>query len=307
MRNTRRKLRGHKEKRGVYIGGTVADPCIIVDLASQAGLGNQLFIYSAGIVAKNKTGLPICILPSKGNFHSSKNYRSIFKHGTPVEQKNMKSRLNKALNVHNNIAGDPHGKWSNRNLPTNKTRNIAMKGLFYQNYEAIKTAIPEIRAELTEEFKKQYPGFEVTSFKDTTPTATIFIHVRKGDYGPKALPTDYYAHAINIVNGVEKIKTMYVLSDDVPYCKDQIATGAWKPNAEVRWIDNPKDELKTMYLMSMCKGGAIMSASTFSCWGAFLGPDEVADSTIIYPKMWGTGDSSRITFPETVGNRWIAI
>ena len=96
MRNTRRKLRGHKEKRGVYIGGTVADPCIIVDLASQAGLGNQLFIYSAGIVAKNKTGLPICILPSKGNFHSSKNYRSIFKHGTPVEQKNMKSRLNKA-------------------------------------------------------------------------------------------------------------------------------------------------------------------------------------------------------------------
>ena len=307
MRNTRRKSRGHKGRRGIHIGGTTANPCVIVDLASQAGLGNQLFIYSAGIVAKNKTGLPMCILPAKGNFHSSKNYRTIFKHGTPVEQKNMNSRLNRALKVHENIASDPHGKWSNRNLPTNKTRNVAMKGVFYQNYEAIKTAIPAIRAELTDEFKKQYPGFEVTSFKDTSPAATIFMHVRKGDYGPKALPTDYYARAIDIVNGVEKIKTMYILSDDVPYCKDQIANGAWKPNAEVRWMDDPNDELKTMYLMSMCKGGAIMSASTFSCWGAFLGPDEVAESTIIYPKMWGTGDSSRITFPETVGNRWISI
>ena len=62
-----------------------------------------------------------------------------------------------------------------------------------------------------------------------------------------------------------------------------------------------------MYLMSLCKGGAIISNSTFSSWGAILGADEMPDSIIIYPKAWCTGDSSRIHFPVTIGNKWLAI
>jgi len=296
-----------RRKKKIIKGGQPTGPCIIVDLKNNAGLGNQLTIYAAGIVASNKTGLPMCILPVKGNHHSSKNYRTLFKHGRPVEHKNMNTRISKSTRVHQNIAGDPHGKWSNRNLPTNKTHNISMDGVYYQNYESIKSAFPQIRSELAEEFKKQYPDLETEAFKGTSTDVTMFMHVRKGDYGPSSLPTDYYKRAIEIVNGESKIKTLYILSDDVDYCKNEINKKEWKPTAEVRWMDDPKDELKTMYLMSLCKGGAIMSASTFSCWGVYLGADAVQNSIIIYPKKWITGDSKRISFPESIGNKWISI
>ena len=109
----------------------------------------------------------------------------------------------------------------------NKMHNIAMKGVFYQNYQSIKSAIPQVRADLTEEFKKRYPTFEEIAFKNTTRDATMFMHVRKGDYGFMSLPTDYYKRAIDIVNGIPKIKTFYILSDDVPYCKEQVNTKIW--------------------------------------------------------------------------------
>jgi len=307
MGKTRRQTR-RKRTKNSHMGGMVTNSkhCVIIDLASQAGLGNQLFHYAAGIVAMKKTGLPMCILPAKGNFHSAKNYRNtIFKQGSKVENANMKLRINRSIKVHENIADDPHGKWSNRNLPTNKTRNIAMKGVFYQNYESIKSAIPDIRAELAAHFTNQYPNFKESAFENTSPDATLFMHVRKGD--GTVLPTDYFTRAIDIVNTVPKIKTVYILSDETAYCKEQVDKGVWKYTAEVRWIDDPNDELKAMYLMSMCRGGAIISASTFSCWGAFLGADEVADSVIIYPKMWGTGNSKRLSFPEQVDKKWIPI
>lgn len=317
MRYTRRKNtknksknKSKKQKDSVYIGGTADSPCIIVDLASNAGLGNQLFIYSAGLVAKNKTGLPMCILPAKGKFHSATNYRELlFKQGSPVEEADMQSRLNRATKVHENIKNNPHGKWSNKNLPTNKMHNIAMKGVFYQNYESIKSAIPQIRNDLTEVFKNRYPTFEEEAFKGTSRDVTMFMHVRKGDYGDKSLPTEYYQKAIGIINGISKIKTLYIVSDDVNYCKSQVDSKIWTPTAEVRWLnpEDAKDELKTLYLMSMCSGGAILSGSTFSCWGAFLGADGIEDSIIIYPTKWYTGDSKLLSFPEPVGNKWISI
>jgi hypothetical protein len=303
----RRKTKRNNAKGNVYIGGDPSNPCIIVNLAVKAGLGNQLFIYSAGIVASKKIGLPMCILPVVDNFHSSTNYRSLFKQGSPVEIANMQNRLNKATKIHENIQQSAHGRWSKNNLPTNKSRNIAMKGIYYQNYESIKTAIPQVRIDLTEEFKKRYPDLEKTAFKNTTKDKTLFMHVRKGDTTPKSLPSEYYTKAIDIVNGVPTITTIYILSDDIPYCQGELESKRWQPKAEIRWIDDPKDELKTLYLMSMCKGGAIMSSSTYSCWGAFLGPDEVENSVILYPLKWATGNSKNLEFPAQINNKWRAI
>ena len=302
LRKTKKLTRRQKMR-----GGQTSEPCVIVDLRGGIGLGNQLFIYAAGIVAKNKTGLPICLLSNDVNPHSSKDYRNIFKHGIKVDNENMKERMEKSIKLHENIASDPHGVWSPMNFPTNKTRNVSLKGGFYQNYELIKSAIPIIRTELADEFKRLYPDFKENTFKDISPDTTSFMHVRKGDYGTKTLSADYYGRAIDIINKISKIKTLYILSDDVPYCKEQIDKGIWKPTAEVRWIDDQADELKTLYLMSMCKAGAIMSASSFSSWGVFLGADEIDDSTIIYPKIWFTGNSKKLSFPEQVGNKWMPI
>jgi len=307
MRQTRRRARTVRKKRNLYIGGSAGSPCVIVNLTDRAGLGNQLFMYAAGIVAKNKTGLPLCVLPTKGNYHSKTDYRFLFKQGTPVDEGVMGQRISSAVKVHNSIQHDPHGEWSNTHLPTNTSRNILMNGIYYQNYKSIHTALPQMRKDFSEKFAELYPGFKESVFKGTSPDATACMHVRRGDYGSQSLPASYYTAAIHEVNKVRSIKTLYILSDDVEYCKEQIESKVWQPNAEVRWIDDPKDELKALYLMSLCVGGIIMSNSTFSCWGAFLGADRVPDSIIVYPKKWITGNSKRLQFPAQVNKKWMSL
>jgi hypothetical protein len=64
------------------------------------------------------------------------------------------------------------------------------------------------------------------------------------------------------------------------------------------------NELDTLYAMSLCKAGAIISNSTFAAWGAMLGADENASSVITYPAPWlknnGDGDN-QLSFPD----RWV--
>ena len=87
--------------------------------------------------------------------------------------------------------------------------------------------------------------------------------------------------------GVEKI---YLLSDDLEWCKKKFDGLGLIPFEE-------EDELKTLYLMSLCKGGAVISPSTFSAWGAILGPDENKKATIVYPNKWIEGKKNRLDFP----------
>jgi len=53
-------------------------------------------------------------------------------------------------------------------------------------------------------------------------------------------------------------------------------------------------------------GGAIISSSTFSCWGAYLGPNENSDSTIIYPNI-NPWDSSNTPNVNEFPSRWIGL
>ena len=98
---------------------------------------------------------------------------------------------------------------------------------------------------------------------------------------------------------IDKISSIYVLSDDMGWCKEQSFS-----SPKIKWADTDdiqKDELKSFYLMMLCMGGAIISASTFSSWGVMLGADQNPDSTILYPSNWFiTGNSKQLMFPE----RW---
>ena len=54
-----------------------------------------------------------------------------------------------------------------------------------------------------------------------------------------------------------------------------------------------------------CRGGAVLSGSTFSAWGALLGPNENPESLIIYPATMQhlSGSKNPMSFPD----RWTAV
>jgi len=290
MRSHRRKRKARRPRTRRQRGGN-PEKCIFVPLGG--GLGNQLFVYAAGIVAKLRTGLPLCIIPYKGNVHSKTDYSSVlFTQGTPVEGDVIKSRMEASTKILQSVT-NPHNSWKNTNIPEDKSKNVTLAGGFYQNYAAIKSAIPTIREDFKKVFEGKYPGF-----KDTIPVTSAFMHVRKGDYGGASLDREYYQRALKELDPVVGIIDIYILSDDIPWCKEQ----KWESSKKIQWFESP-DELQALYLMSLCVSGAILSGSTFSAWGCILGPDQNESSTIIYPTAWLTGPSSKIEFPS----RWKAI
>jgi hypothetical protein len=252
-------------------------------------------MYAAALTVKEKTKLPIFLLPIKHNKHSSKDYRSIlFKQGRLVELNEATPRMNKATKV---LGGLVHANspWTNTNTPENSSKDLILAENYYQNYKSIESVIPIIREDCKKVFEELYPNM-----KAKIPAKSAFMHVRKGDYHEMKISLDreYYQRALKELDSVADIKDIYMLSDDISWCKEQ----NWESSKTIHWFESP-DELECLYLMSLCLGGAIISASTFSLWGVILGADQNRSSTIIYPPSWATGPSKSLDFPS----RWKAI
>ena len=291
-RNHSRKIKRRSKSTPFFIGGET-DKCLFVSFPVVGGIGNQLFVYAAAIVAKNKVNIPMCILPID-NPHSSVDYRKLlFKQGKPVENQDVKPRRNAATRILDKVA-KVHNTWTNTNIVANSSKNLIIGDNYFQNYEPIRSAFPIIRADFKNVFEEKYPGY-----KDTIPATAAFMHVRRGDYvGMSAsLGTDYYKKCLTILDGVDTIKDIYIISNDMTWCKEQGFS-----SSKIKWADTDdiqKDELKSLYLMMLCLGGAILSASTFSLWGVILGADQNEKSTILYPSNWFiNGDSSQLNLPS---------
>lgn len=310
-----RKLRSistTKRRRTRQRGGD--KKCLFINWGPKIGLGNQLCIYAAAVVIKNKLKeWDICIPPVKDNPHTKTDYRSLFKQGRPVEESpEIKERIQAAALIHKH-KDIRHGLWKNTDLIVNSgdefknsTKNLRMKtteepeGGYYQNYGSIKPAIETVRAELQKELASRY-GSDTTVEK---PDSAAFIHIRYGDYKSNSMNAsmDYYKAAKARLEKEAAIEIIYIISqkDGTQWAKEEgLLTEAGKT---IRVIDE-EDELKVLYIMSQCKAGACISPSTYSMWGAILGPGERESSTIIYPSKWIKISGKDLNFPE----RWIVI
>jgi hypothetical protein len=299
-RNAGRKTKRQKDRGLLYlIGGD--DKCIFVKM--HGGLGNQLSVIAAGFVAEEKLGVPLCLLPVAGSVHSNKNYRQkLFSNilSTNNSDPAIKARLDASTVILQGVPG-AHGRWTNKNIVANTKKNVQLSGGWLQNYAAVKNILPKMRKRVLEALEKEYPGFDKTVDSDTS----AFMHVRRGDYESlgQALPAKYYQNALDEVSKLDKLKKIYMLSNDMDWCKGQNFTVG--QGTELVPFDE-RDELKTMYLMGLCRRAAIISASTFSMWGAIFGAEQNANPVILYPTTWlNEASSSVLDFPADKGWRTI--
>lgn len=304
-RYTRKKKRVYK--RQLYIGGSGNNRCVIIDALEGEGLGNTLFILGAGLVAQKKTELPLCIIPPAKNPHTTSDYRNLLQ-GPNIhilERESAKPRLEVADSILEIANGFATAKWSNKNIKFNasSTKNAKLPARLYQNYLGVKSVIPTVKEILmANEFSKR-PVYR--KLESETPAGSAFIHVRRGDYVNTgwSLDADYYLRGLDRISEDENIKTVWILSNDLKWCK----TIDWKSRtkAEIKFYDS-KNELGVLYRMILCNCGAVISPSTFSAWGAMMGADMNLTSTIVYPLNWLTHDNdgdNPLDFPE----RWVGI
>jgi len=124
------------------------------------------------------------------------------------------------------------------------------------------------------------------------------IHVRLGDYlQPGYITTHLTCTRDYYINAIEKIEpsTVIVTTDDVENYTKYINI----PNAI---ICNSKSELEDLYLLSHCDN-MIMSNSSFSWWGAFLGSKK---KTVCAPSKWFGQDGPK-DYSDIYDKSWIII
>jgi len=299
-RHSTRRLHGGEKK------------CLFIKWGNGIGLGNQLCVYAAATIIKNKLkNWDLCMPPPKHNPHTSTDYRFLFKQGRSVGgEEDINARMDAAILVHKN-KNIRHGSWKNIDLVMNSgdplentTKNLRMKttnepeGGYYQNYGSIEPAIGAIREELMSELASRYES------QVEDPETSAFIHIRHGDYHSNNMKAsmDYYKAAKARLEQEKSIRTIYIISEPsgIDWANGE---GLVKEEGKKLVTIDELDELKVLFMMGQCKAGACISPSTYSMWGAILGPGTNDRSVITYPSKWIHLSGKDLFFPE----RWIQI
>jgi hypothetical protein len=184
---------------------------------------------------------------------------------------------------------NPHDDYDLNDIPVENDSYLRIGIHCFQRYERIKDTIGEVKESILSKWENKL-------VEDSN--ASAFIHVRRGDYltyrdGECMISSEFYKKGLDVLNSFDKIKVIYIVSDDIAWCKEQ----EWSSSKHIVFYDEP-DELKTLYLMSQCWAGAVIANSTFSLWGVFLGAYEKTDM-IVYP--------STIHFLKDLPASWIKI
>jgi hypothetical protein len=263
------------------------------------GLGNQMFIIIASWLASKLYSCPLYLLQNNMlyNKHSSKNYKlSIFKHiGThssdEFSSKMLSTLESNGYKIFDNNNSNSFAKYSIEHIPP----PVIYKN-YFQYYPPMKDHEHEIRSLLLQGLSEiSIPGYN--SFEEGA-----FLHIRRGDYIPVShihpiCPLSYYKDALSRLSTMSSTKDIHIVSDDMAWVKIQSCWSEFGAQFGFTFHFHDMDELSSMKLMSLCKGGAICANSSFSWWGAFLGAYSTR-APVFVPKNWLTLFPYVALFPE---------
>lgn len=268
------------------------------------GLGNKMFQLAAGYTAAKKYACPLYVKKQQDRNHHQKvvnYYDSIFlfigTHLSEEEYERVKQDLFPGAKnyIHNYIyqfmVSTEAYSLENLTIPV-------IFNQYFQYYPPLKPVEQELQQVFLKGLKK-YRDVIQEQYPDTNWNKSVFLHIRRGDYlnYPDRHPVtglDYYEKCISLINKTHKI---FVFSDDPQWVKQQ---GLFQ-DSRINIIEN-EDEIYSLAFMSKCNGGAICANSSFSWWGAFLGPHRFR-SPVYIPKTWILQCEVAGLFPE----EWVVI
>jgi len=173
-------------------------------------------------------------------------------------------------------------------------RHIRMRG--YWQSEAYFTPIVDfLRSSYSKHQMMSTLANEIAN--EISSSISLGIHVRRGDYITNRKTNsfhgvcgeDYFKNATRLVLKSKKIDKVYVFSDDIQWCRENLNLDV--PNVLVESVVSDTEQLK---LLSLCSHHVI-SNSSFSWWAAWFGYSE--EQVVIYPQVWFSDGSSLKCMP----------
>lgn len=159
--------------------------------------------------------------------------------------------------------------------------NWDIKG-YFQTEKYFEHCKPLIRKQFT--LKKEYTDYIFEKYPFLKDDNTCSIHIRRGDFIKfkdyhNTMPLEYYNRAIQKLYEDNKGYINFVVcSDDIEWCKEYLP----RLNVKLTYIEG-EENIIDLHILSLCKDN-IMSASSFSWWGAWL--NDYPLKRVIAPLDW---------------------
>lgn len=165
---------------------------------------------------------------------------------------------------------------------------------YYIGYWINEGYFADIKDQVLEAFTFRRPlGEKAKAYLAQIQSAnSVGIHVRRGDFLLHKIfqgicERDYYEKAIGYVKEHVSSPHFFIFSNDIQWCKENIAeyTGGNYTTVE---INDSANNYLDMQLMSCCKHN-IIAHSTFSWWAAWLNRNE--EKIVVAPFRWINKDT----------------
>lgn len=122
---------------------------------------------------------------------------------------------------------------------------------------------------------------------------SVGVHIRRGDYvelGLIVCSIPYYEKCMKRMASLAENPVFFIFSDDIDWVRENLNV-----DYPVVYIDNKNSSVDDMRLFYSCNH-FILSNSTFSWWGAYLGGTD--DKIVIAPKYWHGGKENFLVCPN---------
>ncbi|MEO8413525.1 MAG: alpha-1,2-fucosyltransferase [Ginsengibacter sp.] len=186
---------------------------------------------------------------------------------------------------------------------------IARKNTYLYGYWQTERYFSDVRNNLLNDLKVTKPieGKNRQVANLISGMNAVSLHIRRADYVSNndtlkvhgICGLDYYEQALEYISANESNVTLFVFSDDIPWCRKHLKT-----SLQIYFVDhnNADTNYEDMRLMSLCKHN-IIANSSFSWWGAWLNTNE--EKIVIGPKEWF--QTMERDYSDVIPGKWIRI
>jgi len=229
------------------------------------GIGNQMFQYAFGRT-QQENGIEVK--------YSTRWYRKMQNPPRPYRLDKFHTDIKHCLFLHQHTIREKH-RFDIRYL---RTSDCNFKG-YWQYLDYFKGILDTLQNEFYVQKKYYTPEFERLRAQ-IIKNPSVSLHVRRGDYvnrkGFGALPLSYYFKALE---KIDKDVTVYVFSDDIPWCKSVFKTDYFSR----KFIFVHLEDYLDFELMRVCDSH-ILANSTFGYLAAIL--DDAPEKIVVCPPGW---------------------
>ena len=162
------------------------------------------------------------------------------------------------------------------------------KDCYYEGFWQCIKNFENVKKELIETFAHPLPNsYNKQLIEEINSCQSVGIHIRRGDYLNEPefrniCGIEYYKKGIEMILSDKKPHSFYIFSNDMAWCKENIAPLVGENSICYVEGNIGKDSCWDMFLMTYCKD-LIIANSSFSWWGAFL--NQHVDR-VIAPEPW---------------------